>query len=165
MPWLEFRRGQTIGVLVLVGDGPDYDALRAQTQRLGVRTVFARDVDDDALPAYYAAADIICAPAIGGESFGMVLIEALAAGKLVVASRIDGYVAAVGETPCVRWVVPGDADALSTALITALQNPQTWRADALQIASAYDWRSVAERLVDVYHRVQRPAEARRVSHT
>jgi phosphatidylinositol alpha-mannosyltransferase len=142
-------------VLVLVGDGPDREALRAFAHGLHVRVEFANSVANDELPAYYQAADVVCAPALGGESFGIVLIEALAAGTPVVASRIDGYVAAAGETPCVRWAAPGDSAALASALITALQTRRTMSPDAaLHIASAYDWTMVAARLLHIYRRAQ-----------
>jgi len=145
-------------VLVLVGDGPDREALRALADGLQVRVEFANSVDNDQLPAYYQAADVVCAPALGGESFGIILIEALAAGKPVVASRIDGYVAAAGETPCVRWAAPGDSTALATALVSALQTGRTMSPDAaVPIVSAYDWTIVAERLLRIYRRAQAAA--------
>ena len=65
-----------------------------------------------------AAADVLCAPSLGGESFGMVLLEAMAARTLVVASDIDGYRDAVGADAVL--VSPGDPAALADALAVAL---------------------------------------------
>ncbi len=65
-----------------------------------------------------AAADVLCAPSLGGESFGMVLLEAMAARTLVVASDIDGYRDAAGADAVL--VPPGDRFALAEALESAL---------------------------------------------
>jgi phosphatidyl-myo-inositol alpha-mannosyltransferase len=141
--------------LVIVGDGPDARPLAELAARTGVRASFIPTVTDDELPAFYQAADVVCAPARGGESFGIVLLEALAAGKPVVASRIDGYVAAVGASSCVRFVEPGNAAALAAETSALLADPRmSWRAEAGRIAAAYDWDRVVEQLLGVYARVR-----------
>ena len=66
-----------------------------------------------------AGADVLCAPSLGGESFGMVLLEAMAAGTAVVASDIPGYRDAAGGKA--RLVPPGDAAALAEALAELLE--------------------------------------------
>jgi phosphatidyl-myo-inositol alpha-mannosyltransferase len=106
--------GRSAGpVLWIAGDGPQTDALRrlhpesSDIRWLGV-------LPEDEKIRRLVAADILCAPALGGESFGMVLVEAMAAQTVVVASDIDGYRQAVGG-----WAVmvpPGDAGALAKAL-------------------------------------------------
>ncbi len=103
--------------LWVAGDGPATAALRARfpetpaRQWLGVLT-------DDEVAARLAGADVLCAPSLGGESFGMVLLEGMAAGCAVVASDIDGYrEAARGHA---ALVPPGDAPALAAALRQAL---------------------------------------------
>ena len=99
--------------LWVAGDGPDTDALRRlypdspHIQWLGVLT------EEDKLRRL-AGADVLCAPSLGGESFGMVLLEAMAAGTPVVASDIPGYRDAAGGRA--RLVRPGDTSALSEAL-------------------------------------------------
>ena len=142
--------------LMVVGDGRNYDALADRARRCNVQARFIRDVADDRLPAFYQHADVVCAPATGGESFGIVLIEALAAGAPVVASRIDGYVATVGESRCVPWAIAGDAADLARQLLAQMALPKApIAAAAASIAAGYDWCLVAQRLVDVYRRVQR----------
>jgi len=82
-------RGQGRPVRVdVVGDGPA-DRYAGRAEPLGVR--FLGRLSDDALAARYRGSDVFCAPSIGGESFGMVIVEAMAAGCPVVASDIPGY--------------------------------------------------------------------------
>jgi glycosyltransferase involved in cell wall biosynthesis len=107
--------------LLLVGDGECADALRSQSARLGMdaRVRFAGNVDDTALLAAYASADAFVLPSLNrGEAFGLVLLEAMRAGRAVVASAIAGSgigeVVADGETGIL--VPPGDIDALAAAI-------------------------------------------------
>lgn len=103
--------------LWIAGDGPETDALRLRypgsdrIEWLGV-------LSEGEKLRRLAAADVLCAPSLGGESFGMVLLEAMAARTLVVASDIDGYRDAVGDDAVV--VPPGDPVALAAALRSAL---------------------------------------------
>jgi phosphatidylinositol alpha-mannosyltransferase len=100
-------------VLWVAGDGPQTEALRrrhpeSDTVRwLGV-------VDEDEKIRRLLAADVLVAPALGGESFGMVLVEAMAARAVVVASDIVGYRDAAGGHAVL--VPPGDVPALAAAL-------------------------------------------------
>jgi phosphatidylinositol alpha-mannosyltransferase len=100
-------------VLWIAGDGPQTDALRlrhpesADVRWLGVLT-------EDEKIRRLVAADLLCAPSLGGESFGMVLLEAMAAGTVVVASDIDGYRDAAGGLAVL--VPPGDPVALAEAV-------------------------------------------------
>jgi len=148
--------------LVVVGDGPDRDALAdlARTSRIEVE--FVGRVDDDELPAYFQASDVVCAPATGGESFGVVLIEAMACAKPIVASRIEGYEALVGAAECGRLVAAGDAAALATAIVTLLADAGLRRAcgaRGLCAARAYDASVIAQRLDAVYQQLVASAVA------
>lgn len=107
--------------LVLVGRGESEAQLRARARVLGVeaRVRFAGGIDDDALAALYARADVLCLPSIDrSEAFGLVLLEAMRAGLPVVASDIRGsgvgFVVRHGENGLL--VPPGDAEALAAAL-------------------------------------------------
>jgi phosphatidylinositol alpha-mannosyltransferase len=82
------RRAGRPAEVTVVGSGPEA-RYRARAARLGVR--FAGRLADEPLAAAYREADVFCAPSLGGESFGMVLVEAMAAGCPVVASDIPGY--------------------------------------------------------------------------
>jgi glycosyltransferase involved in cell wall biosynthesis len=107
--------------LLLVGDGECADELRARSTRLGIdaRVRFAGNVDDAALLAAYASADAFVLPSLNrGEAFGLVLLEAMRAGRPVIASAIAGSgigdVVADGETGLL--VPPGDVAGLADAI-------------------------------------------------
>ncbi|MBS1838107.1 MAG: glycosyltransferase family 4 protein, partial [Actinobacteria bacterium] len=89
-------------------------------------------IDDDERDRRLAGADVFCAPSLGGESFGVILLEAMAAGTPVVASDIPGYAkvatapapdGSVPTSPAAVLVPPGDAGALGSALRTLLGDP------------------------------------------
>ena len=100
-----------------------------------------------------AAADVLCAPSLGGESFGMVLTEAFAAGTPVVASDIAGYRDVVSHGVNGLLVPRGDATALAETLLElALDPAQATRMSEAAGASAqrYAWAHVAEEIASVY---------------
>ena len=142
-------------LLVIVGDGSERAALAALAG--DTDTVhFAGHVPDADLAAYVQAADVVCSPALGGESFGIVLLEAMACAKPIVASRIEGYEALVGSTGCARLVPPGDAGALAralSALLTSADERRQLGQAGAAAAGAYDWTVVGRRLDDIYRRV------------
>lgn len=105
--------------LWIAGDGDETDTLRREFGRLERVTWLGR-IDEAEKLRRLAGADVFCAPSLGGESFGIVLLEAMAAGTPVVASSIDGYrkVARNGEDALL--VPAGDAQALAVALKATL---------------------------------------------
>jgi phosphatidylinositol alpha-mannosyltransferase len=148
---LRARRADT--QLIVVGDGPARPMLESAARDRGLDTVFVGRVDDDALPGYFQHADVVCSPALGGESFGIVLLEALACEKPIVATRIDGYAALVGNSGCGRLVPPGDSAALAAALDQLLSDDVERRrcgARGLEVARGYDWTVIARRLESIY---------------
>lgn len=102
------------------------------------------------------AAKVLAAPAVGGESFGMVLTQAFAAATPVVASDIGGYREVAGPETGVL-VPPGDPDALASALVALLEDESRRRllgSRARAVAEErYAWGPIAGRLLDVYHDV------------
>ncbi|MGB2952378.1 MAG: glycosyltransferase family 4 protein [Gaiellaceae bacterium] len=107
-------------------------------------------------------ADVLCVPSLAAESFGVVLVEGMAAGLPVVASALDGYREALPED-CGRLVPPGDAVTLAAALGELLADEDVRRrlGDAgRQEAQRYDWPRVVERVLEVYgHAVRCHAQA------
>jgi phosphatidylinositol alpha-mannosyltransferase len=150
--------------LWVAGDGPDTDSLRRRypdsptLHWLGVLT------EEEKLRRL-AGADVLCAPSLGGESFGMVLLEAMAAGTPVIASDIPGYRDAAGGKA--RLVRPGDASALADALGDALgpvdkaeaHRRQQGLADGAARAREWSMDRLAERYESLYRGVTQPGEA------
>jgi len=130
--------------LVVAGDGPE----RARLQALAAhdeRVVFLGAVDDEQKRAWLRRATVFVAPATRGESFGMVLLEAMASEVAVVASDIEGYrQAADGHA---TLVAPGDPDALAAGIEHALASESTERLDAAR-RHAESWSMT--RLMDLY---------------
>jgi phosphatidylinositol alpha-mannosyltransferase len=112
----------------VVGEGPQTDGLRAR-HHADHRIEWLGRVSDAERNARMAAADVFCAPSIGGESFGVILLEAMAAGAPVVASDITGYTAVAGALsggPAAALLPrAGDAAALAAALRLVLDDPDT----------------------------------------
>lgn len=148
--------------LVVVGDGPDRDALEAEARRLGLDVVFAGRVSDDDLAGFYRAADVVCSPALGDESFGIVLLEAMAAGRPIVATNIAGYTELLGPARCARFADAGDPASLAREIGVVLNDPDLACALGRRGADAarrYDWSVVARRLEEIYRSVI-PGEVR-----
>jgi phosphatidyl-myo-inositol alpha-mannosyltransferase len=142
--------------VLVVGDGP----LRARAERalpegLRDRVRFLGRVDGERLAACHASADVFVAPALGGESFGIVLLEALAAGTPVVASGLAAYRSVLDDGRCGVLVPPGDAPALAGAVAAVLtDHAATARRTAAgrTRADAHDWSVVAQHVRQQYVR-------------
>jgi phosphatidylinositol alpha-mannosyltransferase len=128
------------------------------------RVHFEGRVRHDRLPRYYATADVFCSPALGGESFGLVLLEAMAAGTPVIATDIPGYRCVVTNGVDGLLLPPRDPAALADALRALLLDPARRAALAsrgVATASRYGWDRIARDLEAVYGEAtgRRPAEA------
>ena len=107
---------------------------------------------EEELSGELARASLLAAPALGGESFGMVLTRAFASATPAVASDIEGY-AAVATPESALLVPPGDADALAEALIALLEDEPRRRKlgeGARKVAEQYSWEAMAQRLVAIF---------------
>ena len=112
------------------------------------------EVSHQDLPAYYQAADIFCTPATGQESFGIVLLEAMASGKPIVASDIPGYASVITDNKEGFLVMPKNSNALANALSTLIENPElqsTLGSEGLKTAQTYDWQTIAAQINSLYH--------------
>ncbi len=140
--------------LIVVGPGePDDESQRVMGERNLTDVVFTGRVSNEALPAYYQAADIFCSPATGGESFGMVLLEAMAAGVPTVATDISGYREVVTHGMDGLLSTPSDPIAFASAIRTLIEDPnlRTQMGAAGQIkAHGYRWSEVATRVLGFY---------------
>ena len=145
--------------LLVVGRG-DEDELRRQASKLVKHIRFLGQVDDAGKALAMRSADVYCAPNTGGESFGIVLVEAMAAGTPVVASDLDAFRRVLRDGECGRLVPVGPPElqgaALADALIEVLEN-DVLRERYVTAASAavrrYDWSVVASQIMRVYETV------------
>jgi phosphatidylinositol alpha-mannosyltransferase len=144
--------------LIVVGP-PGWAQRRYKTvvKMSGLRdVVFVGYVSNSELPRYYHTADIFCAPAIGLESFGIVLLEAMAASKAIVASDIGGYASVVNRDVDGLLVKPGNAKAITGAIDRLIQDPalrQRLGANGREKAEEYHWDKVAHRVMAYYEEV------------
>lgn len=108
--------------LWVAGRGPETERLRAATAG-DTRVAWLGRIDDEERARRLRGADVVCAPSLHGESFGVVLLEAMAAGTPVVASDLAGYRNVARGDREALLVPPGDAGALATALQRVLDDP------------------------------------------
>jgi phosphatidylinositol alpha-mannosyltransferase len=124
---------------------------------------FLGTIDNHELWRRLHEADVLCAPSLGGESFGMVLIEAFAAGTPVVASDIAGYRQVVTDRREGLLVPPGNALELAEALRSLWLDPERTRqmgTAARARAAEFAWPQVTRSVVDLYERaVEAPTPA------
>lgn len=158
------RKAVPDAVLLVAGTGPLERRCRRLARELGIdRAVeFLGCVSDERLPSLYAACDVYCSPALGGESFGIVLLEAMATGKAVVASNISGYRLVVDDGRNGLLFSPGDPAGLADAIIRVLRDPalkERLEKNARQYALEYSWpvvvRQVEEFCEEVFARNNR----------
>jgi phosphatidylinositol alpha-mannosyltransferase len=141
--------------LLVVGGGK-VERFEGEMERYGVRHVdFVGQVSPSALPRYYASCDLFCAPSIKGESFGIVLLEAMAAGRPVVAGDIPGYRSVMTHGKEGMLVPPKDPHALALAIVRMLADaPLRARLAAAgqETANQYAWPEIASRVFAAYER-------------
>ena len=141
--------------ILVVGRG-DEDELREEAGELSGHLKFLGQVDDAEKASALRSADVYCAPNTGGESFGIVLVEAMAAGTAVVASNLDAFRRVLEDGKAGRLVPVEDSAALAEALIAVLGDAKL-RGRYVRAATAavarYDWSVVADEIMRVYETV------------
>lgn len=142
--------------LLVIGDGSERDSVEKLPASARARVEMLGRVNDDVLASYLKAADIYIGPATGGESFGIVLAEAMAAGLPIVASDIPGYRDVARDGVEAVLVTPGDPDALVAGVARVLNHPALSEAlgeRGKQRAAEYDWDNVTQRILALYREV------------
>ncbi len=145
-------------LLVVGPEGRHGRAYRDYAEYHGLRGIeFIGRVSDEDLPRYYQTADVFCAPSTNGESFGIVLAEAMASGKPVVTTDMPGYRQVVHHGVEGLLVPPRDDVSLAAALCRLLDDPAErvrLGANGRHAAAQYDWDHVADRVLAYYREVQ-----------
>ncbi len=144
--------------LIVVGPGTRLrHKYEKQIRRARLKdVVFTGYVSYDELPRYYKTADIFCAPATGRESFGIVLLEAMAVAKPIVASNIAGYASVITPGVDGLLVPPKDEDMLARTLISLMNDESLRQQMGIRgrlKAREYSWENIAHKVLSYYVRV------------
>lgn len=141
-------KGEAPWRLVVLGDGPKRRSLEELAAR-DPMIVFMGASGDEQKRAWLRRANALIAPALHGESFGLVLLEGMASETNVVASDITGYREAAGGHA--QLVAPGDDIALEAGIAAALANETPARIDAArEYARAWSMSTLMDRYLELY---------------
>jgi phosphatidylinositol alpha-mannosyltransferase len=148
--------------LTVIGADPEEVHRAIADPEVASRVDVLGKVSDEELWRRLGEADVLCAPSLAGESFGMVLTEAFAAGTPVIASRIAGYRDVVTDGVDGLLVPPADPQALAEELQRLWHEPERRAAMAdagRRSAERFAWPRVADQVTEVYERAIEPAPA------
>jgi phosphatidyl-myo-inositol alpha-mannosyltransferase len=143
--------------LLIAGPGDAEEALEKVPPALRDRVVLLGQVSEEDKVRVYHSVDVFCAPNTGGESFGIVLAEAMAAGAPIVASDLDAFRMVLRGGEAGELFATGDPDALAQAAAGLLDDPARraeLSAAARNAVRAFDWPAVAREVVQVYETVR-----------
>ena len=150
----EMLGGQRPGLrLLIAGPGDAGEVLARVPAPLRDRVILLGQVSQEDKARFYHSVDVFCAPNTGGESFGVVLIEAMAAGAPIVASDLDAFQLVLRDGRAGELFPAGDPAALAAAASRLLDDPSLrarLSAAATDAVRAYDWPMVARDVVKVY---------------
>lgn len=141
--------------ILVVGRG-DEERLHKEAGRYAKHLRLLGQVSDEEKASALRSADVYCAPNLGGESFGIVLVEAMASGTPVVASELDAFRRVLRDGTAGVLTPIGDSAALASALDGMLSDADRRRAIvdvATEVVAEYDWPVVAEQILRVYETV------------
>jgi phosphatidylinositol alpha-mannosyltransferase len=148
------------GAQLLVAGRGDPDAVQALIgEDLRPHVALLGELAEADKAAFLRSVDVYCAPNLLGESFGVILIEALAAGAPIVASDLDAFAKVLEDGEAGVLVRRGDAAALAAAIGDLLADPARraeLSARGQQVAAGYDWAVLAQRILAVYETVVVP---------
>ena len=148
--------------LLVAGHGDADEALAKTPAELRDRIVLLGQVSDADKVRVYHSVDVFCAPNTGGESFGIVLAEAMAAGAPIVASDLDAFRRVLRGGQAGELFENGSAAGLAAAAARLLDDPArraTLAQAATRAVAGYDWKVVARDVLRVYEAVA-PAAGR-----
>jgi phosphatidyl-myo-inositol alpha-mannosyltransferase len=150
--------------LLIAGPGDMEEVLARVPAGLRDRVVHLGQVSEAVKVQVYHSVDVFCAPNTGGESFGIVLAEAMAAGAPIVASDLDAFRRVLRGGRAGELFENGNSDDLAAAIGRLLDDPQRRAVLSAAASSAvrdYDWRKIARDVVKVYEAVLPARQATR----
>lgn len=145
--------------LVVVGEGKLKDYYRSFLSKEALNNVFFEGkVSMELLPSYFTTCDVFCSPAYTGESFGIILLEALASGTPVVASDIPGYRTVIKDGYNGLLVPPKEPNAITDA-VSRITDDDTLRknliSNGLESVQQYSWKNISKIIEDFYYETLR----------
>lgn len=141
--------------LIVIGDGPEKERCENFVRKNNLKNVLFLGAIEKNLPSYYASSHIFCAPSIYGESFGLVILEAMAAGLPVVGFANEGYKNLFKRKIGERFLAkPKDFKELAKKIEILIKNENLrkklsqWGQKEVQ---KYSWSKIAEKILDFYN--------------
>jgi phosphatidylinositol alpha-mannosyltransferase len=153
--------------LIVAGDGPEKENCEKFVRENNLKDVVFLGSIEKELPSLYATCDIFCAPSIFGESFGLVILEAMASGKPVVGFANEGYKELMKGKKGERFLAkPRDFKELAHKIEILIQNEKLRESLGKwgeKEAQKYSWEKIAEKVLDFYKICQK--EKNKISFT
>ena len=143
--------------LVIIGEGPYRTVLSELASELNLQNnvLFLGQIDNQDLPPYYCAANVVVIPSLD-EGFGVVALEAMSSGKPIIATAVGGLKEIV-DTKTGMIVPPGDSNALSNAILVVLREPKMARLMGIKgrryVGKYYNWTSTAKKISSLYSEI------------
>ena len=132
--------------------------LLPEIEQLGSHWKFLGVLSDEEVVAFYQTCDVTVLPSLNStESFGMVQIESMVCGTPVVATDLPGVRQPVSMTGMGKVVVPGNSQALASAILEILEHPDSFQTNGFRVARRFAPAAIAEEYVQVFEKVLRHA--------
>lgn len=145
--------------LIVVGDGPDKKISEDFVKRERLKDVFFEgEISVEKVPFYYASCDIFCAPSIFGESFGIILLEAMACQKPVVCFDIDAFLEVTKGGKGVLLAKNKNFFDLAKKIEVLILNKNLRKKLAIEgrnLAKEYSWEKIAKEVLSFYQEVKK----------
>lgn len=145
--------------LIIAGDGPDRERLEMLTEDLGLKNVeFIGYISNEKKHELLASADLFCSPAVYGESFGIVLLEAMATGLVTVAGNNSGYRDLMSGLGALSIVNPRDTEEFARRLQLLLSEPKLrklWHTWALDYVQQFSYTNIVDEYEKHYAQIMR----------